>query len=599
MNGVWAKTAQAAVLIIGTATLSGCGDFDRKGDLSRADYEALAARRGEAQTAPMAPPPIPRLSPVVAAPTPPDMVDERRITIDITDQTPLRDVLIELADKAEIDLELDPRITDGIIFKAKDRPLREVITRLCDLAGLRCTLDKTALRVVLDEPYTATYRLDALNLKRTTNTEINASTDVFSAVGDGNADGNGSSAKIAAEGINDLWGDITQSITAIVNEPDGALRMASGAARVVVVDTPTDTPADGTTTPPATTAATTVTTASAAAAAPAATAATETGEYITVNRQAGVITAFTSGRKQAKIAAYIGELQRSLGAQVLIEAKVVEVTLDDQFRAGINWQWFGLDGLSIAANLATGIIPSGRIDPTLSANLSSGPLNLTGVLDLLSTFGTTRTLSSPRLTATNNQPALLKVAENEVYFTLQIDRETNGTTGNETRTITSELHTVPIGLLMVVQPAISADGKTISLNLRPTISRIVKQVEDPAVQLAMADINAANNTTLTVSSPIPVVQVREMDSVVTMGTGSILVMGGLMQERAENGDEKVPGLADVPLAGDLFKRRDDKTTVSELVIFLRATVIRDRDSVHPADVDLYRTFTPDPRPFGF
>lgn len=595
MTGPWAKTARAAILLIGGLTVASCGDYDRKADLSRSDYETLMSRRGEAQTRPVDPPPIPRLAPVVAAPMPPDLIDERRVSIHVLETTPLRDVLIELAHKVDVDLELDPRIQDGIIFKATDRPLREVVRRICELAGLRWSLQDGVLNVVLDEPYTATYRLDQLNLKRTSTTEINASTDVFSAVGDGAAGSNGSTARIAAEGSNDLWTDITESITSIVNEPAGARRMAGGTVPVVVIDPAgQDGAAEGATASPA------LPQAAAPASATGAEASTdETGEYITVNRQAGIITAYTNGRKQEKIAAYIDELNKALGAQVLIEAKVVEVTLSDEFRAGINWQWFGLDGLSMAANLSTGVIPAGRLLPTMNATFNSDALNLNGVLDLLATFGTTRTLSSPRLTATNNQPALLKVAENEVYFTLQIDTETDANTGNQTQTVTSELHTVPIGLLMVVQPAISADRGKVTLNLRPTISRIVNQVEDPAVQLTIAGINAANNSNIVVSSPIPVVQVREMDSVVTMESGSILVMGGLMQERAENGDEKVPGLADVPLAGNLFKKRDDQTSVNELVIFLRATVVRDRESVHQADVELYRTYAPDPRPFSF
>jgi general secretion pathway protein D len=618
-RAAWGRKAVAASVV--AALAAGCAAYDKNAGLERADYENLLARRGPEQARPTDEPPIPDLQPILAAPTPPELADQRRVSVSVTQQTSVQDLLVELARKADVDLDLDPRIQGGIILQARERPFEEVVRRIADLAGLRYTLANNVLRMELDEPYMQHYRADMLNLTRTATSKVDASTDVFSTVGNTAGGSTGSSASIASESVNDFWKEVQAGVEAIINEAPPATRLVQATTAEAAPDAAAANSAAGTAAAPGTeggqaaamaaqaqqvadqtAAATAQATAVApadAAAAPAAAETEGTGQYFTVNRQAGIITVYTTQAKQARIKDYLAELRSAMQAQVLIEAKVVEVTLDDSFRAGIDWSFLNEPLVDIGANLLTSIVPANRLVPTLGATFSSSGGALGATVQFMSTFGTTRTLSSPRLTVVNNETALLKVAENRVYFTIDIEREIDTDTGRETRTFSSELNTVPIGLLMQVQPSINLSNNQISLSLRPTISRVVDQVEDPAVQLVLADINATNDTQLTVSSPIPVVEVREIDSVVTMDSGSVLVMGGLMQERSANEDEKIPGLGDVPLVGNAFKKQLRESTVTELVIFLRATIVRGRESVHQADVDLYNTFTPDPRPIGF
>lgn len=592
----WAHSALAAALV---ASVAGCAAYDRNAGLERGDYEDLMARRGAEQARPGAEPPIPDLQPILAAPTPPDLADQRRVSVQVTQATPVQDLLIELARKAEVDLDLDPRIEGGIILQARERPLEEVVRRIADLAGLRYTLSDNVLRVELDEPYMHHYRVDMLNLVRTTESRIDASTDVFTSVssnGRGGAGSNGSNASIVGESVNDFWKEVDVGIQSIIADAPPARRLATAAAPAAAEPPPVaegdgayqgGEDADPAATPaPAP--------APVAVAAPASGSGNEPqideGQYFTINRPAGIITVQTTQAKHRRIKAYLDELRSAMQAQVLIEAKVVEVALTDQFRAGIDWSYVNLPNIAIATNLAGGnlIIPPGRTNPTLAAGLSSDGGSLNGLLRLMDTFGTSRTLSSPRLTVVNNETALLKVAQNEVYFTVE-SRTTTSQYAPPIVTYTSTLNTVPIGLLMQVQPSINLQNAQISLNLRPTISRVVGRVQDPAVSLVNPDVVSA----------VPVVEVREVDSVVTMESGSVLIMGGLMQERSANEDEQIPGLGDVPVAGNLFKRQNRDSTVTELVIFLRATIVNGRDSVHQADVDLYNTYTPDPRPIGF
>ncbi|HLN25135.1 MAG TPA: type II and III secretion system protein, partial [Patescibacteria group bacterium] len=317
-----------------------------------------------------------------------------------------------------------------------------------------------------------------------------------------------------------------------------------------------------------------------------------------VNKQAGMVSVFGNSRQQRLVKSYLDAVRERASSQVLIEAKIVEVSLDDEYKSGINW----FDTKSLGNNnqnqLAAGA-PLGESLGTLPP--TTGTLandfttlfwkgkDLTAMLNFVKTFGTTRTLSSPRVTVMNNQTAVLKVAENQVYFTITVQTTPATTTTPATSTYTSTLHTVPIGLVMTVQPSINTDREEVTMSLRPTVSRIVGEVDDPAVLLVNANIH----------SQVPVVEVREMDSVVTVGSGEIVIMGGLMQERTTGSSTGVPGVMDAPVVGNLAKATDDETTVVELVIFLKATMVHGSNSVHEGDRDLYKRFIHDPRPLAF
>jgi general secretion pathway protein D len=215
-------------------------------------------------------------------------------------------------------------------------------------------------------------------------------------------------------------------------------------------------------------------------------------------------------------------------------------------------------------------------------------------------FGTVRTLSNPRLTVVNNQTAVLKVASNQVFFQLQVTTTDSTPTTTGRTTVTSQIKTVPVGVIMSVQPAVDVATHKISLSLRPSITRITGFVQDPGVQLTIAQFNQFNpSIAQNISSAIPIIDAREMDSMVTMDSGDTIIMGGLMQDSSSNTREGIPGLMDVPVLGQAVSDNIKQNTVSELVIFIRATLVDDRHTVSDEDIRLYRTFTPDPRPVTF
>jgi general secretion pathway protein D len=171
---------------------------------------------------------------------------------------------------------------------------------------------------------------------------------------------------------------------------------------------------------------------------------------------------------------------------------------------------------------------------------------------------------------------------------------------------------VPIGLVMSVQPVIDTEKNLITLSLRPTVTALTgTAISDPAVSLQLASACGASTASATGpcsasslqtavnNSAVPVIDVREMESVVTVPSGDIVVMGGLMQEVVSKQDSGIPGASDVPVVGNLFKANSDNTQMTELVVFLKATIVHGAETVDWADRDIYKRYMHDPRPLGF
>lgn len=287
------------------------------------------------------------------------------------------------------------------------------------------------------------------------------------------------------------------------------------------------------------------------------------------------------------VADYMRELKRSVTSQVLIEAKILEVSLEDEFATGIDWNL--LENMTGEFSLGfdvTGVRPNLNPASSPSTNFQVGYTgsDITAMIEAISRFGTVRALASPRLTVLNNQSAVLNVANNQVYFEIDIDITQDGGGGSQT-SVDSEIRNVPEGVLINVQPSINLDERSISMAVRPTVTRITEFVNDPAVAFLGAGIE----------SPVPVVNVQEMDSLVKIGDGQTVVMGGLMQDRTTSTQQGVPVLSEIPMFGTLFRNQSDSVTKSELVVFIRARIV-DGSNLDQTDKDLYRMFSGDRRP---
>jgi general secretion pathway protein D len=197
----------------------------------------------------------------------------------------------------------------------------------------------------------------------------------------------------------------------------------------------------------------------------------------------------------------------------------------------------------------------------------------------------------------NNQSAILKVAQNEIIYIPELHRQYATVSDNRsTDFLSTTIHTIPIGLIISVIPSVDKKSNTILLNLRPTISRISGYKEVPFFyQTATIAANSGGQNVQ--YHKIPIVDVRELDSVLKLNSGQVAVMGGLMQESSGNNRDGLPGFRK---ADFLFGNNEKSTHITELVIFLKATILRKKSKLHhEADKKIYNRFADDPRPLKF
>jgi len=503
------------------------------------------------------------IEPIIAEPLKPSLKKDKLVTLSISNDVDVKDVLIELARLAEIDIEIDPGVKGGIILKVTDKPLTEVIDRVSELASLRYSINGNVLRVEVDTPYSESYPVDFINLVRSNKSsyKVNVGLD-----GSGGGSGGGSSSigsgsltEITSEQKDDLWGTITLDIKQMIES--------------------TTYPASNIT------------------------------PYVTINQRAGIITVVTNARVHQRIRNYLSKVKSNISAQALIEAKIVEVSLSDEYRTGINWNMIDRTGAKIGANVSfnpigeftanagdftLGVLNGLGISQTKRFNSNSSD-TLISAVQLMETFGATRTLSSPRLHAMNNQQAVLSFAQNFVYFKLNIDQTSSTTSSSSSAVtdtkVTSDLKTVPIGLILSIQPTINVETNEITMAVRPTISRIVNRVKDPAIVYALESTGITNQD---LTSEVPVVEVKELDSIVKMKSGNIMVIGGMMEERSNNNESGIPLAKEIPFFGNLFKSNGKIKNTIQTIVFLKATILPGGSNYTPADKDFYNTFTNDP-----
>ena len=606
--------AFTAIAIIG---LGGCDlagnhlQIDRAGNNSVQDYrDALAPRPIEnddesSGTGGQSSADIPEFEPYVA-----QNVDNLRpmpiVSVSVNESVAVRDILYELAQQSGYGIELDPRINSSIIFTAKNKPLDVVMERIAEMAGLRYEIRNGSIKVRLDTPYTKSYKIDYLNIIRESEGAISTEVELAETAGGG---GEGteteSSFSIESEGVSDFWSELESNITTILRthaRPDYMRRRSAGNAGQEqpelsgIGDSDSE---DG----PARLSVDSLQQQGGQGGDTDGGSGGDTLRYLpqfSVNKQAGMVNVHASSKIHKSLARYFKQLERNITSQVLIQAKVMEVELTDEFKAGIEWDTLNsLDDVSLRFNDGGVSFPgSTGTSAGFAANVAGNDFE--ALADALSRFGTVNTLASPRVTAVNNQAAVLNVAKNEIFFELDVEREESDTgnvggNNNSFITVDSDIRSVPEGVLINVMPSIDLDRRQVSMRVRPTITEIVDFKEDPAVRttLALADEDADVE-----GSEVPVVDVQEIDSVVNLDSGEAIVMGGLMRDRTDSKQTGVPVLSEVPGFGALFRKQSDKVEKTELVVLLRATILnRPSDSVLQADKELYREFSQDRRPF--
>ncbi|HET9576633.1 MAG TPA: type II and III secretion system protein [Usitatibacter sp.] len=552
---------------------------------------------------------IPEPVRAIPLPPPPEARDnEVRYSVVVADQ-PVREVLMAMARETKINFDIDPRVEGTVNLNAIDQTLKQILNRMAKQVDMRWEVDGQTITVMRDTPYLHNYRVDYVNMSRDTSEVVGIATQVISGSLAGTAAGatptlggaNNSTLTITSTSRNRFWDTLERNIRDLLRETDKLLPEGSSETFVQSRGQSASTTSQARTT-----------TARRPAAAPPAGAAPRSttegpGESqqasdserveqrltfreaasVIVNAETGIISVRATSRQHEKVREFLEQITGASRRQVVIEATVVEVTLNDNYQAGVDWASLGLNGLgySIQQSFGNPSLPSPQGTAALGSTLFSihysNPNaaiggNISSTIKLLEQFGRTRVLSSPKLMVLNNQTAMLKVVDNRVYFTVQSSTQQNQT--QTLKTVTTTQNVVPVGFIMNVTPQIS-DADMVTLNVRPTVTRIIDQVQDPN-----PDIPA--NT----PSFIPVTQTREMESMLKVASGQTAILGGLMIDSFEAKRNGLPIASRIPLFGDLVSAKNELSLKSELVIFIRPLVVRD-PSIE-GDLAAYRRYMP-------
>lgn len=517
----------------------------------------------------------------------------------------VQELLFALARDAKLNVDIHPGIEGTVTLNAIDQTLQQLLARIAKQVDIRLELDGPNLAVMPDKPFLRTYKIDFPNISRTVKSTVNTSTQIASAasagsgsqpVGSTGGGANTASTAVTSDTKNDLMESLISNVTDMLKEEDklrykaavetevGIQARTEGAGQISAgLGSKTEYPGQNKTE----TAGPSASGSGNQAIDSRAAAKKKIGEYepsvsVFANKETGVLIVRATSRQHEKIQQFIDQVMSAAKRQVLIEATIVEVRLSDAYKQGINWSYLRNNAKGFRFNqTGTAGLPSANplnIFTINYDNATSAQGNLAAGISLLESFGNVKVLSSPKLSVMNNQTATLKVAENKVYFTVKADTTTNST-GLALTTYTTTPQSVSVGFIMNVTPQIS-DSNEVTINVRPTITRITGYVNDPNPSLATAGV----------INRVPEIQTREMESIIKVDNGQIAVMGGLMQDEINNLTDAIPTVSSIPIIGNLFRNHNDVNTKTELVIFLRPIVIKDA-SIH-GDYSDYRTQLP-------
>lgn len=472
----------------------------------------------------------------------------------VVNNAPAAQVLMGIVNGTPYSMLLPTSITGTISVNLKNVTVPEALDSLRALYGFEYTIDGTRIMV---EPQTMQTRVFQVNYivgsrKGSSDTQVtsgsvrNNSTNGAQGAATGAVSNNSTgtnnnstliSSSISTTSNNDFWGDLGDSLNSLIGKEDG--------------------------------------------------------RKVIVNTQSGVIVVRAMPAEIRQVEKFLRLMQVNIERQVILEAKILNVQLNNDSQSGVNWSVFGRTGNTSAAvgsvnangSLATtgnGNLVNGNLSATASNNVLTnaaatnlgGPLfavalqgaNISALLSFLETQGDVEVLSSPRIATINNQKAVLKVGTDE-FFVTGVSQNTVASVGATTSSPQVTLQSFFSGISLDVTPQIDKDDNII-LHMHPSIS----QVSTVNKQLTLGGANSQINLPLASSA------VSETDSIVRTKDGSVIAIGGLMTENKTTTRSKVPVLGDLGVIGKAFRQNSEKSGKAELVILLKATVIQGADS---------------------
>jgi len=475
----------------------------------------------------------------------------------VVNNVKVQELLFALARDAKLNIDIHPGIGGVVTLNAIDQTLPQLLSRVAKQVDMRWELDGPNLVVMPDSPYLHVYKIDYVNMDRKTTGTVGVSGQVASgSAGGGGGGSNTSTITVTNSTNNTFWTTLERNVKDILRETDKIMPAAGTPGAQPAAPARAPAAAQG-----APGAAATETTAPVEASA---NVTFREAAAVIANPESGVVVVRATSRQHEKIQEFLDQVMANAKRQVLIEATIAEVQLNNQYQQGIDWSALrdrGSNRLQLT-QVSTGL-PSAPTFPnifTLSSMGRGGTILAT--IQLLESFGTVRVLSSPKLSVLNNQTALLRVVDNLVYFQIKATVTGATQTSPALTSFDTTVQSVPIGFLMNVTPQIS-DNDTILLNVKPTITRLLGFVSDPNPSLG----NIPNR--------VPQTRMREMESLIKINSGQIAVLGGLIEDSINDVEDGIPGVDRIPIISSIFSSRNRSNAKTEMVIFIHPVVVKD------------------------
>ena len=432
----------------------------------------------------------------------------------VADNTPATAFFNSLVEGTGVNLLLHPEVSGNITLTLRHVTLPEVLEALRDIYGYDFSVTNYGVQIMPAKQQTRMYPVNYLNVTRKGRSGMQVSSGQVSQQDLSSSDSNSSSNVTSTQTINssevetesqaDFWQQLRSTLQLLVQDEENA--------------------------------------------------------SVVVDAHAGIVIVQAKPATQKAISTYLRRAEISVQKQVLIETKILEVSLNDGYQQGIDWAALVASnsrGSITAGQGAVALENADRIGGIFSMGFNIG--DFTSAVELLETQGDVRVLSSPRIATVNNQKAVIKVGSDEFFVTEVSTTTTTSTTGS-TQSPDIELTPFFSGIALDVTPQVSSDEEVI-LHVHPTVTEVEERVK--TVELGSEEFNL----------PLAYSTVRETDSIIRAQSGQVVVIGGLMQNRVETTEASVPVLGSIPILGWLFRQERQQNIQSELVILIQPHIV--------------------------